>query len=131
MKMYENNWHDYLVKFSKLYPIRLARTQSMVAGQLWKFAFDMKRDDWVISPCSSKGVILVGEISGEYKTNFGNELGLPFNRRCDYVNTREVVWKFVIRKTDSCYQQLSGRGKQTVSQPNLTFQQLQEILGTL
>ena len=56
------------------------------AALFW-LAIDMKIDDWVISPSSTHGLILVGRITGDYRSNFHNELGLPekmAHRLCEY-----------------------------------------------
>jgi predicted Mrr-cat superfamily restriction endonuclease len=129
MTMYKGNYADYAAKFAKVYEHKRPNTQAVLAAMPWKFAFDMKTDDWVISPSSTHGLILVGHITGGYRSNFHNELELIEKRRIDYVHTRSVVWEYVILKTDSRYQHLSGWGKLTVFNPDITPEKLQEILG--
>ena len=125
MTMYKGgNYLDYATKFAKVYEHEKPNMQAVLAAMPWKFAFDMKIDDWVISPSSTHGLILVGRITGDYH----NELGLPEKRRIDYVNTRSVMWEHVILKTDSRYKHLSGWGLLTVFNPDITPEKLQEIL---
>jgi hypothetical protein len=132
LTMYEGNHDDYAKNFAKLYnPWGRPQAKAIVAAMPWKFAFDMKLDDWVISPSSFHGVILIGQISGDYEANYENKLGFPERRRPDYVHIREVVWKYIVPKTDSRYPKFSGLGKLTIFKPDISPKKLQEILGSV
>jgi hypothetical protein len=132
LTMYEGNYADYAEKFARLYNSSgTPQAKAIVAAMPWKFAFDMKVDDWVISPSSFHRVILIGQISGDYEANYENKLGFPESRRTNYVHTREVVWKYRIEKPDSRYLQFSGLGKLTIFKPDISPKKLQEILSSV
>ena len=131
MVMHAGNYDDYAKKFGLVYPkYTRANTRAAAANIPWKFAFEMKIGDWVVSPCSAHDLILVGQVTGDYEADFANDLGLdPEKRRLDYVHVREVVWTHKIERIDSRFKELSGWGQLTLFKPSITVEKLKAILG--
>lgn len=134
LTMYEGNYDNYIRMFRIVYhtegmPENAFKTK---ANMPWKFAFEMKQGDWVISPCSVHKLILVGEIVGPYRADFHredrDELGFYGKRWPDFVHLRKVKWQHVIRINDPRYEQLNRIGQLTISRSHLTFDELRDIL---
>lgn len=126
--MFQNNYPDYIEKFRVVYPDKSERVFKTKANMPWNFAFTMKVGDWVICPSSSLGLVLVGEISGEYESDFHDETGLYGKRRADFVHIRKVKWRNIIKKSDPRYSKLNKIGQLTVSRPDISHADLVAIL---
>jgi hypothetical protein len=128
LRMFRDHYADFVQKFRVVYPDDSERAFKTKANMPWYFAFGMKRGDWIIAPCSVHGLLLVGEVIGDYETDFHDESTLYGKKRPDFVHRRPVRWKFILPKADPRYGQLNRIGQLTVSRPHLTFDELQEIL---
>ncbi len=126
MKLYENDYMNYLSKFRKVYP----NDTTAQANALWNFAFEMKNDDWVISPSSATGYLLVGKIVSGYAPDFHNELGLYKSTSEVYLHLRKVQWLYVVPKNDVRYPKLNKIGMLTVSESRFSIDELKSILNT-
>jgi predicted Mrr-cat superfamily restriction endonuclease len=132
LPMFKGDYADYVEKFRVVYPHdsgseRAFKTQ---ANMPWHFAFEMAKGDWVICPCSAHSLLLVGEVIGEYEHDYHGKLGFYGKRRVDFVHARKVRWKEIILKTDKRYHQLNRIGQLTVTRPQITFAELQAVLGS-
>ena len=125
MKIWENDYATYYKKFRIVYDEGVERIIAMRANELWNFAFEMKLNDWVISPCSSEGVLLVGKIQGEYEFDPGDAKSAV---RRDFVHFRKVRWLYVIKSSDARYKKLNRIGRLTLSRSNLIYDELQITL---
>jgi hypothetical protein len=131
LRMYKDRYDDYVRMFRVIYhnPGEAENVFKAKANMPWYFAFGMKRGDWIISPCSTHGLLFVGEIIGDYKPDFHDESGFFRNRRCpDFVHMRQVLWKCVIPRADQRYGKLHRIGRLTLSRSNIDFDELQRIL---
>lgn len=128
MRIFKNNYLDYIDKFRIVYPDASERVFKTKANMPWNFAFTIKTGDWVICPSSSFGLILIGEIIEEYKSDFHDENQLYGKKRVDFVHTRKVKWMDVILKSDKKYSQLNRIGQLTVSKQDITYNDLVSIL---
>jgi hypothetical protein len=137
MDMYSGDYEDFARKFRMVYSWGQdsERVLSTKANMLWNFAFSMKEGDWIISPCSSQNLVLVGEVIGSYKADFHGESGL-YGRtgsdlkqdRPDYLHLREVRWKYVISQSDPRYGKLNRIGQLTLTRQQMSFDELLAIL---
>ena len=137
MIMYKDDYEDFARKFRIIYDDdeNSERVLSTKTNMLWNFTFSMKEGDWIISPCSSHGLLLVGEVTGPYKADFHGESGL-YGRtgthlkqdRPDYLHLREVRWKYVIPQSDSRYGKLNRIGLLTLTRQKMSFDELLAIL---
>ena len=127
MRLYKENYADYVEKFGMLYPKDDERTFKVTANMLWNFAFKMKEGDWVISPSANTGFLLAGKIQGEYIPKFHENKSLP-KGRADFVHLRKVKWLYVVARKDPRYAKLHRIGMLTVVQPNISSSDLQAIL---
>jgi restriction system protein len=110
MLLYENNYKGFESQFLKVYP----NCTVAQAGCLWRFAFEAKVGDWVISPSSATGVTLIGEIISEYLSDFDEgEFGFY-----PYRHLRKVRWHHVIEHSDSRAAQFSRIGQLTFFKSN-------------
>jgi hypothetical protein len=125
---FQNNYPDYVEKFRVVYPNESEMVLKTQANMLWNFCFTMNIGDWIISPSSFLGLLLVGIIIGEYKSDFHDETGLYGFKRVDFVHTRKVQWKYIIKKSDPRYSVLNRIGLLTVSRQNLSPNDLKKIL---
>lgn len=127
MNMY-SDYSDYWEKFQIAYPICEHRTteqeQAIQANTAWKFAKKMKKGDWVISPCSSQGVLLIGEVLGDYESDFHGEQGFARSKWIDLVHCRKVRWHRVFLKDDPLYNKLHKIGRRTLSKLSLSVDDL-------
>ena len=129
MTLYENNYSDFLSKFRKAYANEDERVLKTQANMVWHFAFVMKEGDWVISPASSLGYLLVGEIISNYIPGFYDEL--DFRKATDemYLHLRKVRWLYVVPKGSDKYKALCRIGQLTVTRQNKsTIDQLKSML---
>lgn len=128
LRMFQNNYLDYVDKFRVVYPDDSERVFKTKANMPWNFAFAMNVGDWVICPSSALGLLLVGSITGDYESDFHDETGLYGKRRDDFVHIRKVQWKYIIEESDPTYSRLNRIGQLTLSRPNITEEKLLEIL---
>ncbi|MCW2276528.1 hypothetical protein GJ654_20370 [Rhodoblastus acidophilus] len=129
LPMFKDDYADYVQKFRTAYPHTNERVFKTQANMPWHFAFEMAKGDWVICPCSAHGLLLIGEVIGDYEQDYHDELGLHGKRRADFVHVRKVKWKETILRNDSRYSQLNRIGQLTIARPNITFTELQAVLG--
>lgn len=130
LRMFRENYPEYVERFRVQYfeegmAERVFKTK---ANMPWYFAFTMQVGDWVICPASAFDLLLVGEIIGEYESDFHDESGLYGKRRPDFVHMRKVRWNYIIERTDPLYSQLHRIGQLTVSRPDLSMNDLKKIL---
>jgi predicted Mrr-cat superfamily restriction endonuclease len=129
MRLYQNNYSDYVEKFRIVYPHKDERAFKTKANMPWKFAFTIKDGDWIMCPSSTSGYLLVGKIEGGYISNFHGDKSLPrSNIRTDFVHLRKVKWLYVVSDKDTRYEKLHRIGQLTVVQPNLSITELKNIL---
>lgn len=131
LRMYKGRYDDYVRMFRVVYqkPGEAENVFKTKANMPWYFAFGMKRGDWIISPCSTHGLLFVGEIIGDYEPDYHDEFGLFGSRRHpDFVHMRKVLWKHVIPRADQRHDELHRIGQLTLSRPNIGFDELQRIL---
>ena len=129
MKLYQNNYSDYIEKFRIVYPHENERAFKTKANMPWNFAFKINDGDWVMCPSSTSGYLLVGKIEGNYISNFHGDQSLPkSNIRRDFTHLRKVKWLYVVSDKDSRYEKLHRIGQLTVVQPDISVSDLQAIL---
>lgn len=128
LRMFKENYLDFVTKFRVVYSHKSERTFKTTANMPWNFAFTMNIGDWVICPSSASGYVLVGKISGAYKPDFHDEMGLYGKKRPDFIHTRNVIWEYVIEKSDLRYSKLNRIGQLTLSQQDIPPEDLLEIL---
>ncbi len=131
MKLYNDDYSDYVEKFRLVYPDinKNERVFKTKANMVWNFAFKMHDGDWVMCPSSTSGYLLVGKIEGDYIANFHYDNSLPkSNIRRDFVHLRKVKWLYVVSEQDSRYEKLHRIGQLTVVQPDISVADLQSIL---
>lgn len=137
MNMYQNDYEDFARKFRMIYSGEKdsERVLSTKANMLWNFAFRMREGDWIISPCSSHNLVLVGEVIGSYKADFHGESGLYGKTgshhkldRADYLHLRAVCWKYVIPQSDPRYGKLNRIGLLTLTKQQMPLSDLLAIL---
>lgn len=124
MRLYENKYSDYLEKFSKVYP----KNNTSQANAAWNFAFEMRKDHWVICPSSATGYLLIGKIISDYIPDFYDEYG--FRKLTDeaFLHLRKVQWLYVVSKNDPRYSKINKIGQLTITQPNISVDELKSIL---
>jgi len=129
MKLYRDNYSDYIDKFRMVYPHENERAFKTKANMPWNFAFKIEDGDWVMCPSSSSGYLLVGKIDGDYIPNFHGNKSLPqSNVRRDFAHLRRVKWLYVVSEKDTRYEKLHRIGQLTVVQPDISLNDLQSIL---
>jgi predicted Mrr-cat superfamily restriction endonuclease len=129
LRMYEGDYADYINKFRKIYPHNDERAFKTQANMPWKFAHEMKEDEWVICPSSSAGYLLVGKLVDGYLPDFHDESGLfRTKERADFLHLRKVRWLYIVSDKDSRYYKLNKIGQLTVSNPSFSVDQLKAIL---
>ena len=128
MNLYEGNYAGYLSKFRKVYGTDDERVLATKANMVWYFAFSMKENDWVICPSSATGYLLVGKIVSDYIPDFHNESGLHKTASEVYLHLRKVLWLYVVSKNDPRYSKLNKIGQLTITQPNISIEELKSIL---
>lgn len=128
LRMFRDNYADFVHKFRVVYQDKSERVFKTKANMPWYFAFEMKKGDFIISPSSFHQIVMVGEIVGDYESDFHDEIKLYGKRRPDFVHFRKVRWTHIIPKSDPRYSKLNRIGQLTVSRPQLTFIELQKIL---
>lgn len=139
-KSSQGSYLDFVEKFRLIYPPEnkhqeaAERVFKTKANMPWYFAFEMVKEqedrpgDWIISPCATHGLVLVGVVIGDYETDFHNDLGFYGKRWADLVHFRKIRWEFVVKKTDPSYKQINRIGQLTISKQSLTVENLKEIL---
>ncbi|MDP3010570.1 MAG: hypothetical protein Q8N30_16080 [Methylococcales bacterium] len=132
MRLYEDGYADYLSKFSKVYPSRNSQqtNNALQANMAWRFAFEMKENDWVICPSAATGYLLVGQIIGGYISDFHNESGLHKFVDEAYFHLRKVNWLYILPREDARYSMLNRIGMLTVSESRFSIEELKSILNT-
>lgn len=128
LMMFKEKYPEYVERFRVVYPAEPERVFKTKANMPWYFAFTMQIGDWVLCPASAFDLLLVGEIIGEYESDFHDESGLYGKRRPDFVHMRKVRWNHIIQRTDPRYSQLHRIGQLTVSRPDLSIDDLKKIL---
>ena len=127
MNLYKNGYADYISKFFKVYK----DNNTQQANALWNFAFEIKENDWVISPSAATGYLLIGKIVGSYIPNFHNDdLGFHNTIGEVYLHLRKVEWLYVIPKKDERYSKLNKYSSLTVTQSSFSIDELKSILNT-
>jgi hypothetical protein len=130
MNLYKEDYADFALKCAKVYPNNNKKVLSTMAGMIWNFAYTIKENDWVISPSAATGYLLVGQIIGEYISDFDDEYGLYKFSNQVYHHLRKVRWLYVIPSDDPRYSQLNKFGVLTVVQPDISIDQLKTILNS-
>lgn len=128
MHLYDGDYADYVSKFRKVYGDDNERVLVTTANMVWNFAFVMKENDWVICPSSATGYLLVGKIIGNYIPDFHDESGMYKNTSEVYLHLRRVRWLYVVSKKDARYSKLNKIGRLTVTQPDISIDNLKSIL---
>ena len=129
LRLYNNNYADFIEKFRVVYPNKNERVFKTTANMPWNFAHKMKAGEWVMCPSSSSGYLLVGEIQGDYLPNFHGDKSLPkIGVREDFVHLRKVKWLYIVSDKDPRYAKLHRIGQLTVVQPDISSTELQAIL---
>lgn len=129
LRMYKDRYGDLVDKARVVYGNEEGldeRTFKTKVNQIWNFGFEMQKGDVVISPCAENDVLLVGEIVGEYESNFSQSGEI--NPYPPFVHQRKVKWTHAIPRKDPRYSKLNKIGQLTVSRPNITFAELQEVI---
>jgi hypothetical protein len=124
MKMWRDDYKTYFLKFQSVYPCSDKRVMATQANIPWNFAFEMKVGDWVICPCSSERLLLIGRVSGDYEADWWGTPGV----RADFVHFRRVHWLHVIQANDPRYSKFNRIGQLTLTRQRLTAEQLQDII---
>jgi predicted Mrr-cat superfamily restriction endonuclease len=125
MRLYKGQPDDFEKKFQMIYP---HKTRLWI-NEVWNFAYVMKDDDYIISPSSSLGYLLVGRVVGEYLSDYDNwESVAKKKNRSDLMHLRRVRWLHAIRKDDPRYQSLHRIGLMTVSRPSITASELLNLV---
>ncbi len=101
MKLYESNYKGFETQFFKVYPTE----KPIQASEVWRFAFEAKVGDWVISPSAATGFLLVGEIISEYLSDHDGDYKLE-----DFRHVRKVKWSHIISHNDPRYSKLNRIG---------------------
>lgn len=124
MRLYKDNYPDYIDKFRVVYPTEHdERTFKTTANMPWNFAYTMKQGDWVLCPSSASGYLLAGRLIGDYLPDFHNA-----KKRVDFVHLRKVKWLYVVGASDPRYEKLHRIGQLTVVRPSISSDQLTQIL---
>lgn len=71
-------------KLNEVYPDQKQAAVRNFTGQLWPFAKEIQKGDWVISPSKRKSTIHIGEITGDYEYHPGASN--------PYFHSRKVKW---------------------------------------
>jgi predicted Mrr-cat superfamily restriction endonuclease len=129
MKMFKNNYSDYLEKFRILYPDENERVLKTQANIPWNFACVMNDGDFVICPSSASGYLLVGNIVGDYENDCNNWTSVAKSKtRNDLMHLRRVKWICSVPNDDPRYEKLHRIGQLTVVCPNLSTTDLINII---
>ena len=129
MRMYRDNYPDYLKKFRIMYPDENERVLKTQANIPWNFAYVMRDGDLVMCPSSATGYLLVGTILGDYDSDFDNWESVAITKtRADLLHLRRVRWQYIVATTDPRYEKLHQIGQLTVVRPNLSAPDLLKLL---
>lgn len=121
MEMYESNYKLFETQFFKVYP----GEKPIQASEVWRFAYEIKVGDWVISPSAATGFLLVGEITSPYISNHDGDFQFEY-----YRHIRKVKWLYIIPKSDPRYTQLNRIGQLAVAKLNRTIAEVKNICET-
>ena len=127
LTIWKDDHRTYLKKFALAYP-GPARVMTTQANMPWNFAFEMKEGDWVICPCSSKGLLLIGKVIGDYQADWDEWKERFPDLRCDFIHFRQVRWLHVIQASDARHGKLNRIGQQALSRQRLTVEELLGIV---
>lgn len=123
MGQYKSRRDDFEQQFSINY-----YDDTRKANMVWNFAFEIKDGDFIISPSSTSGYLLVGNVVGEYEGDYNNWISVAETKtRADLMHLRRVKWTHVIPASDHRYQKLHRIGRQTVCQPKKTVAYLLNV----
>lgn len=129
MLTYKNRYNAFRENFSIAYPDDNERVLSTQANMVWNFSYEILDGDYVVSPSSESGVLLVGQFTGEYLSDFNNHSTVaPSKTRKDLLHLRKVRWLAAIQDDDNRYGELNRIGQLTVSSLNITPERLVEII---
>jgi hypothetical protein len=132
MKLYENNYNDFIAKYRIVYAQSRSTEGALKtqANMVWNFAFEMKEGDIIITPSSSTGYVLIGKVISEYISNFDDHLNLhkSAKERTNFFHLRKVEWLYVINSEDDRYSKLNKIGQLTVVKSSLSVHVLKSIL---
>ena len=122
MLMYEQNYRGFEDQFFKVYPDQSNRQ----ANAVWRFAFEIKVGDLVISPSAATGFLLVGEIISEYLDDFDGQFGGQFGS-APYRHLRKVRWLYSIPANDPRHGKLNRIGMLAVARLDRTIEDVLAI----
>lgn len=71
-------------KLREIYPEEKAATVRNWTGQLWPFAKDIQKGDWVVLPSKFKAAVHIGEVTGDYEFHA--------TAQSPYFHSRKVKW---------------------------------------
>ncbi len=129
MRMYKDNYADYLRKFRIVYPNENERVFKTQANMPWYFAHVMADGDWVLCPSSATGYLLAGKIIGEYECDYDYPVSVAITKtRADLLHLRKVRWLYIIAEADARHAKLHQIGQLTVVRPSWTAIDLQKTL---
>lgn len=121
MLMYQNNYKLFEEQFFKVYP----NESTIQANEVFRFAFEIAENDFVISPSAKTGYVLVGKVIGSYMSDFDSEFKFEY-----YRHIRKVQWLYIIPKNDPRYSDLNRVGQLTVAKLKRTIEEVQAICET-
>lgn len=129
MRMYKSRYQEFLKNFSILYPNENKRVLSTQANMVWNFAYEIAEGDYVVSPSSELGVLLVGRFIGDYKSDFYNwETVAPSKKRLDLMHIRTVRWIAALKEDDPRFKEIHRIGLLTVSSLSITPEKLINLI---
>ena len=123
LRLYKDNYIDFVDKFRIVYPHKDERAFKTQANMPWNFAYSIKHDDWVLCPSSATGYLLVGKVIGDYESDFHK-----LKKRVDFVHLRKVKWLYIVGDSDPRYEKLHRIGQLTVVQPDISASELIKTL---
>lgn len=77
-------WDDLKAKVAAVYPNAKPGAIPNYAGQLFRFAQEIKPGDWVVYPSKADRMVYLGEVTGAYRYDPKTDFGYP--------NVRSVKW---------------------------------------
>jgi restriction system protein len=129
MRMYKDRYNDFSKNFSLVYGNSNNRVLNTQANMVWNFAYTIQEGDYVISPSSHNGVIMIGVFIGDYLSEFDDWTSVaPHKNRNDLTHIRKVRWISVIKKGDDRFAELNRIGQLTVSTLSITKDRLLSLI---
>lgn len=129
LRMFKENYADYLEKFRIVYPNENERVLKTQANIPWNFAFVMKEGDYVICPSSVSGYLLVGTVIGNYESDFDNWTSVAKSKtRADLMHLRRVKWICSLSNDDPRYEKLHRIGQLTLVRPDWSASSLLSVI---